>query len=110
MYDLALVGGTVVTPQGATRADVAVKDGIIAFIGTRVDQAEVSGRVIDVTGKVVLPGVIDAHVPDLDRSRGHHRGLTPFRRARWCHHRDHPDQGTCRDGTVTCDRALHRGG
>lgn len=61
MYDLAITGGLVVTPEGVQVADIAVRDGRIAMVGT-VDRAAVSGRVIDASGQYVLPGAIDAHV------------------------------------------------
>jgi dihydropyrimidinase len=62
MYDSAVIGGSVATPDGVIRTDVAIKDGVIASVGTPVAPSQVTGRVIDATGKFVLPGVIDAHV------------------------------------------------
>jgi dihydropyrimidinase len=58
--DLLLAGGRLVLPDGDdVRADVAVVDGTIAAI---VDGDQPRAReVIDVAGKVVLPGVIDPH-------------------------------------------------
>ena len=59
MTDLVVVGGTVVSPHGPTRADVAVADGVIERVGPGLptDGAEL----IDATGLLVLPGVIDVH-------------------------------------------------
>lgn len=61
-FDLSLRGGRAVLPGiGLTDADLYVKDGRIAAIvapGTTLDAAEV----VDVHGKWVLPGVVDAHV------------------------------------------------
>ncbi|MEO6212700.1 MAG: D-aminoacylase, partial [Vicinamibacterales bacterium] len=60
-YDLVISGGMVVDGTGgrARKADVAVKDGRIAAVGT---VARSSGRVaIDATGLVVAPGFIDVH-------------------------------------------------
>jgi dihydropyrimidinase len=62
MYDMAVIGGSVVTQDGVMRTDVGIKDGTIVSVGTPVAPSEVTGRVIDATGKLVLPGVIDAHV------------------------------------------------
>jgi dihydroorotase len=60
--DLLLTGGTVVTEDGEfPNAAVAITGGRIAAIG-RASVMSWSGRRIDVTGKHVLPGVIDAHV------------------------------------------------
>ncbi|MEY9966168.1 dihydropyrimidinase [Streptacidiphilus sp. MAP12-16] len=62
MYDMAVTGGSVVTPDGVMQADIAVRDGVIVSVGTPVALSQVTGRVVDATGKLVLPGVIDAHV------------------------------------------------
>jgi dihydropyrimidinase len=62
MYDMAIIGGSVVTPDGVVQTDVAIKDGTIVSVGTPVSRSEVTGRVVDATGTYVLPGVIDAHV------------------------------------------------
>ena len=60
-YDLVIVNGTVVDGTGLPRrrADVAVKDGRIAAIGF-VDSSD-GERVIDATGRVVAPGIVDPH-------------------------------------------------
>ena len=52
-------GGTVVTAGGSRIADVAVRDGRIEGIGT--DLAGDGARIIDASGMLVLPGVIDVH-------------------------------------------------
>jgi len=57
-YDLKITGGTVATRAEVFEADVAVRAGKIAAIGTNLGEA---GRVIDATGKYVLPGGIEAH-------------------------------------------------
>ncbi|NOY28432.1 MAG: dihydroorotase family protein, partial [Oligoflexia bacterium] len=60
MYDLIIRDATIVRSGGRLVADVAVKDGLIAFVGgTPPDQAqqEVSG-----IGRFLIPGVIDGDV------------------------------------------------
>jgi N-acyl-D-amino-acid deacylase len=60
--DLILKGGWVIDGSGGPpyRADVGVLDTMIAEVG-RLDGAE-APRVLDVTGRYVVPGFIDAHV------------------------------------------------
>jgi len=59
-YDLVIHGGTVVTGISQYQADVCIKDGRIASITS--GQSVRSLQAIDASGKLVLPGVIDAHV------------------------------------------------
>lgn len=69
MSDLVVAGGTVVIPGGSVRADVAVSNGRIERIDPALDTR--GAPVIDATGLLVLPGVIDAHthlrLPDAER-------------------------------------------
>ena len=60
--DLRLAGGTVVTPAGKVNADVLVADGKDRRSGRRRRRGADAGRTVDVTGKLVLPGMIDVHV------------------------------------------------
>ncbi len=59
-YDLLIKNGTVIDGTGAPRrrADVAVKDGIIAEIGAVSDGA---AKVIDAADLIVAPGFVDPH-------------------------------------------------
>jgi allantoinase len=59
MIDAVVRGGTVVTPSGHQRADVAIADGIIAEIGDGLPGAD---QEIDARGLFVLPGMIDVHL------------------------------------------------
>lgn len=58
--DLLIKNGTVVTAETTTRADVAVKDGVIAAVGRDLEHP--GAKIIDAQGKLVIPGAIDAHV------------------------------------------------
>ncbi len=58
MYDLVIRGGAVATAGGVLYTDIAVLGEKIAALGIGIDGHEV----IDATGKIVLPGVIDPHV------------------------------------------------
>jgi N-acyl-D-aspartate/D-glutamate deacylase len=59
-FDLVIVGGTVVDGTGAParRADVGIRDGRIAAIGTIAQSAS---RIIRADGCVVTPGFVDVH-------------------------------------------------
>jgi dihydropyrimidinase len=57
VIDLAIRGGTLVTPEGERRADIAIDGERISVIG-RVGPAS---REIDARGKLVLPGCVDLH-------------------------------------------------
>ena len=58
VFDLAISGGTVVLPEGATRTNVGVRNGLIAHIGPQALQAR---KIIDAAGRLVLPGGVDSH-------------------------------------------------
>ncbi|MEU1800975.1 dihydroorotase family protein [Streptomyces sp. NPDC019937] len=64
LYDLLLRGGTIVTPDGARPADVAVLDGRIAALLPSAAAAEVPAAksTLDASGRYVLPGLVDSHV------------------------------------------------
>lgn len=58
--DLIIKNGTIVTEKEMFKGDIAVKDGIIAAIGNDLSNVPCE-NVVDATGKLVLPGAIDAH-------------------------------------------------
>jgi allantoinase len=60
MADLIIRNGSVVTPDGVTKADVAVAGGVIAAVGPGL--AGPAGEEIDAAGLHVFPGILDAHV------------------------------------------------
>ncbi|GAF97685.1 unnamed protein product, partial [marine sediment metagenome] len=61
-YDLLIAGGRVLDPgQGIDGLlDVAVTGGHIARVEERIDKAG-AGRVLDATGLLITPGLIDLH-------------------------------------------------
>jgi len=58
-FDLVIRGGTIVTASETSRADVGVRGGRIAALGTDLGRGE---REIDAGGLLVMPGGIDSHV------------------------------------------------
>ena len=61
-YDLLLKGGTVLDPgQGIHgRRDIAFRDGLVAEVGEGIDP-EGAAAVVDVSDKLITPGLIDLH-------------------------------------------------
>jgi len=65
MYDLVIRGGTVVDPAQDLQAprDVAVSDGkIAALLEPDAGETIEAGKVVEATGLLVTPGLIDVHV------------------------------------------------
>jgi dihydropyrimidinase len=60
-YDKIIRGGTVVTPVGTVKADIAIKREKITAIG-RALPADGARKIIDAKGHLVIPGVLDVHV------------------------------------------------
>ena len=61
MTDLLVRGGTVVTATGSTAADVAVAGGRIIEVGELGQLAGSAREVVEATGLLVLPGMVDVH-------------------------------------------------
>jgi dihydropyrimidinase len=62
MTDFVIRGGAVVTASGSRLADVAVSGGVITAIEPDLSgPAAAADRVVDATGMLVLPGVVDVH-------------------------------------------------
>ena len=59
-FDTIIRNGTVVTAADTYIADVAIVDGKISAIGANLP-AENAAKILDATGKLVLPGGIDVH-------------------------------------------------
>lgn len=62
-YDLLLQGGYVIDPKNEIDSimDVAITDGKIARVAASIPESD-AGRVVDVSGLYVTPGIIDMHV------------------------------------------------
>jgi dihydroorotase len=75
-FDLVLKGGRVIDPAADRDAvtDIAVKSGRIVAIGRDLPAA--AAQIIDVTGKIVLPGMIDSHAHVYEHVTGKF-GLNP---------------------------------
>jgi dihydropyrimidinase len=58
--ELLVAGGTVVTAARSWQADVAVADGRITAVGPNLAR-EPGTELVDATGTLVLPGVVDVH-------------------------------------------------
>lgn len=59
--DTLVRGGRIVTPHGSYEASLAVANGRIVAIGD-TDSLPAADEVIDATGRLVLPGLVDPHV------------------------------------------------
>ncbi|HXJ79742.1 MAG TPA: amidohydrolase/deacetylase family metallohydrolase [Candidatus Methylomirabilis sp.] len=67
MFDLLLKGGTVVDPSTGLDGvmDIAVQNGIVARIAPAIPGTEAT-RTIEVSGRIVTPGLIDLHAHVFD--------------------------------------------
>ncbi len=62
LTDLLVRGGTVVTAAGSRQADLAVDGGRITAIEPSLEGLTATAdRVVDATGMLVLPGIVDVH-------------------------------------------------
>ena len=61
MLDCVIKGGQVVTPQAVGEMDVGIQGEKIVAVGWSGTLAEQAARVIDASGKIVIPGGIEPH-------------------------------------------------
>jgi len=59
-FDLLLRGGVMVGPEGVRQADIGIRDGRIAEVGSLASGT--AREILRVSGLHVLPGLIDSHV------------------------------------------------
>jgi dihydroorotase-like cyclic amidohydrolase len=69
-FDLCFSGGRVFVGGGLIDADLYVKGESIALLTSRGASRE-AGRVLDVSGKFILPGIIDLHAHTRDPGYTH---------------------------------------
>jgi len=62
MMHITIKGGTLVTATEERRTDLVIEGGRVAHVG----DAEPSGEVVDASGLLVLPGMVDTHVHLMD--------------------------------------------
>jgi len=83
MLDVVISDGLAVLPSGPEQADIGIAGERISAIGAPGSLAAIgTGRVVDATGQIVIPGGIDPHV-----------------HCRWPRARHHPAPDDRRAGT-----------
>ena len=80
-YDLAVVGGTLVSGSGRRRADLLMSGGRIVEVAESGGAGVDARRTVDATGKLVLPGMVDVHVHTRDPGYTHKEDLVTCTRA-----------------------------
>lgn len=58
--DIVVTGGTVISHDGRAQVDIRIRDGKVVAVGQ--DLVTPAARVVDATGLLVFPGLIDVHV------------------------------------------------
>ena len=74
-FDLLIQGGVVVTGGSIARADVGVRGETIAAVAADLPK-EGARRVVDASGRLVLPGIIDVHTHPVYLDDIHHLSIT----------------------------------
>lgn len=78
--DLLISGGTVVNETGRFQADIACKDGVVAFVGHPA-LAPKARETLDARGRFVIPGAIDVHTHIREPGMTHKENWTTGTRA-----------------------------
>ncbi len=72
-FDTIIKNGSVITATDTYTADVAILDGKVAAIGTDFPSQNAT-KILDASGKLLLPGGIDVHTHlDMPFRRHHQR-------------------------------------
>lgn len=66
-YELVIKNGKVILPNGAVETDLAIQDGKIAAVGHDL----AGDQEVDASGKIVSPGMFDAHVHITENGGGY---------------------------------------
>lgn len=74
LWDVIFKGGRIVQRTAVIEADLAIKDGVIQAIAPVL--AGHATQIVDATGLIILPGVIDVHVHLNEPSLGHWEGFS----------------------------------
>ena len=61
LLDVVIEGGLIISPQGIEAGSIAIHDGKVAAIAAPGESVDARER-IDVSGCIILPGLVDAHV------------------------------------------------
>lgn len=80
MQNILIRGGTLITPQDAQRQDILIEGQTIAAVGADLS-APPGARVVDATGLLVFPGLIDPHVHLREPGGEHKEDFTTGTRA-----------------------------
>ena len=73
LYDVLFCTGTVVTSERLFSADIAVVDGRIVAIGSKLERS--AAEIVDASGLHLFPGIIDAHIHFNEPGREHWEGI-----------------------------------
>jgi dihydropyrimidinase len=74
-FDLVIRGGLVVTGEGTRRADVAIRGETVKAVSDGLP-LEGAQRVVDASGKLLLPGIVDVHTHPVYLDDIHHTSVS----------------------------------
>src|SRR3954454_5580529 len=80
MLDLVIQAGTLVTPQGLQQGSLAISDSRIAAL-LAPGEAPPARKIIEAAGRIVMPGLVDAHVHFREPGLVHKEGFSSGSRA-----------------------------
>ncbi|GAA0537762.1 allantoinase AllB [Chitinophaga japonensis] len=80
MFDLAITGNNIITPDGMGKAAVLIRDGRITDVAPALPAAAVA-RIIDIQDLVLMPGITDPHVHINEPGRTEWEGFETATRA-----------------------------